>query len=279
MEKAIIFGASLTGQKLYEQLKEKYECICFVDNDSSKQGTLCKGLRVIPPEQIMKMDYDIIVIASLPGFFEIKTQLKGLGVQEKTIQDQYVKQSAEARIRFLKQYSKIAQDKNLDGAVAELGVYRGEFAKEINKVFPDKKMYMFDTFEGFETDDILYEKQMNLSSHSEGHFGNTSIELVMEKMQTPENCVIRKGYFPDSLDEQDFSETFCFVSIDCDLYLPAIKGLEFFYPRLEKGGLICIHDYFADTFLGIKKAVDEFCDNNNVSIMPVGDNISVSILK
>src|SRR6188508_837716 len=33
------------------------------------------------------------------------------------------------------------------GNVAELGVYKGEFAKRINQLFPDKKLYLFDTFE------------------------------------------------------------------------------------------------------------------------------------
>ena len=37
--------------------------------------------------------------------------------------------------------------------MAELGVYRGEFAKEINKVFPDRTLYLFDTFEGFAEQD------------------------------------------------------------------------------------------------------------------------------
>src|SRR3989344_5317525 len=33
----------------------------------------------------------------------------------------------------------------VDGSVAELGVYRGEFATQINECFPDKKLYLFDT--------------------------------------------------------------------------------------------------------------------------------------
>ena len=44
--------------------------------------------------------------------------------------------------------------KGLSGCVAEVGVYKGDFAKYINEVFPDRKFYLFDTFEGFYENDI-----------------------------------------------------------------------------------------------------------------------------
>lgn len=46
--------------------------------------------------------------------------------------------------------------------MAELGVYKGKFAVEINKLFPYKKLYLFDTFEGFFSQDIDIEKVMNI---------------------------------------------------------------------------------------------------------------------
>jgi len=45
-------------------------------------------------------------------------------------------------------YEEIAYHK-LEGSVAEVGVFRGDFAKRLNLLFPDKKLYLFDTFEGF----------------------------------------------------------------------------------------------------------------------------------
>jgi len=47
------------------------------------------------------------------------------------------------------------------------------------------------------------------------------------------------------------------VNIDADLYVPTKAGLEFFYPRLNKGGAIFIHDY-NDKWPGVMKAVEEF---------------------
>ena len=43
---------------------------------------------------------------------------------------------------------------NVPGAVAELGVYRGQFASCMNKLFPERTLYLFDTFEGFDPEEL-----------------------------------------------------------------------------------------------------------------------------
>jgi O-methyltransferase len=45
--------------------------------------------------------------------------------------------------------------KDLKGNVAELGVYKGKFARYLNHFFPDRKLYLFDTFEGFDNRDVV----------------------------------------------------------------------------------------------------------------------------
>ena len=59
-----------------------------------------------------------------------------------------------------KQLEFIAQsiyDRGIEGSVAECGVYKGEFAKRINQCFPDRNLYLFDTFEGFDIRSIKSE--------------------------------------------------------------------------------------------------------------------------
>jgi len=46
-----------------------------------------------------------------------------------------------------------------------------------------------------------------------------------------------------------------FVSIDVDMEQPVYDGLKFFYPRLQQGGYIFIHDYNSAYLVGVKKAV------------------------
>ena len=67
--------------------------------------------------------------------------------------------------------------------------------------------------------------------------------------------------------------------MDADLYMPTKAGLEFFFPRMSKGGIILIHDYNSD-WPGLMRAVDEFVSANEVSLLPVPDaDSSIMILK
>ncbi|WP_211147053.1 TylF/MycF/NovP-related O-methyltransferase [Paenibacillus dokdonensis] len=165
--------------------------------------------------------------------------------------------------------------KNITGNVAELGVYKGGFAKHINKVFNNRKLYLFDTFEGFDERDISYDIEENFSVKTT-QFIDTSIDLVLSKMEYPENVIVKKGYFPQTSEELE--DQFAFVSIDTDLYKPIYDGLNYFYPRLAVGGYIFVHDYNNSIFKGAKEAVREFCSENSIPYVPISDNLGTVII-
>ena len=156
----------------------------------------------------------------------------------------------------------------VNGNAAELGVYKGNFAQRINYLMPDRKLYLFDTFEGFHEEDIKKEVSKNFSS-GEQDFSDTSVELVLNKMKNRSNCIVKKGYFPGTA--TDIDDKFCFVSIDADLYEPILNGLKFFYPRLENKGYIFVHDFNNYDYKGARQAVLEFCNENNIGYTPIPD--------
>jgi O-methyltransferase len=159
--------------------------------------------------------------------------------------------------------------KKIGGSVAELGVYKGGFAKYINEAFPDKKLYLFDTFEGFDSKDILAEKNRGFDNSDE-NFSDTSIDIVLDKMKNKDQCIIKKGRFPDTTKDL-VDEQFCFVSIDADLYEPIYQGLKFFYSRLTSGGYIIIDDYNNKLYPGAKEAITTFCAEQRISFTPIPD--------
>lgn len=101
-------------------------------------------------------------------------------------------------------------------------------------------------------------------------FSDTSVEDVLAKMPFREKCIVKKGFFPETFD-LDSNEKFVFVSLDMDLYQPILDGLRVFYPRLAKGGFIMIHDYNNFNYPRCKEAVDLFCKESGVSIVPLSD--------
>jgi O-methyltransferase len=158
--------------------------------------------------------------------------------------------------------------KGLTGNVAELGVYKGKFAKYINQYFSDRKLYLFDTFQGFDSRDIDREKSKNFSL-AEQDFSDTSLEMVLKQMPFPQNCIPVKGYFPESAGQ--IEDRFVFVSLDADLYEPIYQGLIFFYPRLQEGGYIFIHDFNNDAYKGARQAVEKFCQERSINFLALPD--------
>ena len=257
---------------------------------------------ILKPEKALEMEFDKIIISNLRVYdiVAIEKQLQNLGIEKSKITPlsyyenlhiNYYLEGEEdeffdARIIWLKQWSDYVHWKHLSGNVAECGVFRGRFAHFINKYFSDRKFYMFDSFEGFQESDIkanldLKDESFNASCFNEtGHFSNTNIEIVMNKMLYPDKCEIHKGYIPESA--VGIKDEFCFVNLDMDLYQPMFEGLKIFYPMMVKGGVILMHDYFhEDLATSVQKALEDYETfiGHELCKIPIGDFISIAVIK
>ena len=61
------------------------------------------------------------------------------------------------------------------------------------------------------------------------------------------------------------------MSLDADLYEPIYNGLQFFYPKLVRGGYIFVHDFNNDSYKGSRKAVEQFCSEQEINFVPIPD--------
>ena len=164
---------------------------------------------------------------------------------------------------------------SVEGAFAELGVYLGNNSAvlyEYAQIY-DRKLFLFDTFEGFDDRDLV-----GIDSNQEMQFKDTSLEAVKKFVGENRKTIYVKGYFPESVTEECKNEKYAFVSIDCDLYIPIKAGLEFFYPRLSKGGMIFIHDYSGCFFEGARQAVDEYCRVNCLTPVLLSDKAGTAVI-
>lgn len=180
------------------------------------------------------------------------------------------------RIVSLTYASQLIYQRNVKGEIAEAGVYKGGFARYLNVMFPDRKLFLFDTFEGFDKNDVVSNKDNTSQTEKwiNGH-KDTNVELVLNNMQYRNNVIIRKGLFPESAN--GINEMFAFVNLDMDLFLPTYEGLKFFWQRLSPGGIIFVHDY--GTWDGINKAVEQFSSEENVGFMCMFDRVTVAFAK
>lgn len=277
MKTAVIYGASATGQRVYEEVKDKYKVLYFVDENPALIGEKIGGLQIKNRKAVISEKPDFIIMGMLTGYEEAIKYLSENDITEDEIIVKYVDLNFRARKDCLEKIKVIFSEKKIDGAVAELGVYRGDFAKVINEIFPDRKLYLFDTFEGFPDEDLNYEIENNLLLNDVGKLSNTSVDYVLKRMPYRDNCIVCKGYFPDTT--VGLEERFAFVNIDVDLYKPILAGLEYFWPRMVDNGYIFIHDYFSLPYAGPRKAVEEFSKKNRCMFIPIGDTLSVAFVK
>lgn len=137
----------------------------------------------------------------------------------------------------------------LDGSFAELGVYKGASARLICEVKGEKKLFLFDTFEGLPNPSVFDSPVLKGKQYTGG------LDYVKQEIVSYKNVFLIKGLFPATAKEAE-NETFAFVHLDPDIYESVMAGLNFFYPRMTQGGIILSHDY--PSLPGVKKAFDEF---------------------
>src|SRR3989338_3807176 len=146
-------------------------------------------------------------------------------------------------------YDTVQKTEKVDGVIAEVGVYKGGSAKLIREV-TQKPLHLFDTFEGLPS---LCEHDDPGQFHKGDY--SASLESVKNYLKDYTNISFYKGVFPSGV-EPVRSKRFSFVHLDVDIYESTLNCLEFFYPRMSKGGVIISHDY--PDSRGVKKAFDEF---------------------
>lgn len=153
----------------------------------------------------------------------------------------------------------------IHGAIAELGVYRGITSGFLRGLSPSRKMYLFDTFEGFP------QRALRPFQAGDVRFRDTSESIVKQNIGNLDNVEFRAGYFPDSVIGLE-DERFAFVLLDFDLYLPAAESFSFFYPRLVRGGYFFLHDFNSpESDRAISRAAKEFLADKPELIVEIPD--------
>jgi len=173
------------------------------------------------------------------------------------------------------------------GARAECGVYRGATAlllarawRSRQPAFDGEGLYLIDSFVGTSKSG---EKDL-IAVRDGGGIRREPFFSVAQAGLTPE---LVRGYFTEfpktricadwipqvfaPLDEVRWA----FVHLDVTLHAPTLAALEYFYPRLNSGGVIvCDGSPFCP---GARTAWDEFCASRNLAWVVLGNRETVLI--
>jgi O-methyltransferase len=143
-----------------------------------------------------------------------------------------------------------------EGHLAECGVFKGAtayiLAKELRSRKSDKKLHLYDSFEGLSSP-----AKVDGDHWTKGDMVGCLDEVQKNLSELAPYIVYNKGWIPDCFD-QSSQTVFSFVHIDVDLYKPTLDSLDYFFPRMTRHGILLCDDYGFATCPGAKKAFDDF---------------------
>lgn len=148
---------------------------------------------------------------------------------------------------------------NIEGDYCEFGCFTGasiNHALNVHNTYMKEKnmhFYGFDSFEGF---------PVEVHKEFKSEYFKSDYQMVKKLEKKFNNCTIIKGFFKDSLNNNEIKkkiQKISFAFIDCDIAYSCQDVFEFIKPRLTNGAYIMIDDYYN-------------IDNNGDSILKIFKN-------
>ena len=176
----------------------------------------------------------------------------------------------------------------LRGEIVECGVFKGNSLMRWIKLRSllensfSRKIYGFDTFWKFPKASIKEEELQRKKFLEEA--GNTSVKKrdflnYLKKLNLYENVFLIEGDIIKTVPKfinNNNSIRISLLHIDVDLFEPTKISLEYFFPKVVKGGIVILDDYGA--FPGANKAIEDYFEKSNYKIEQFHFSNSVSFL-
>ena len=161
----------------------------------------------------------------------------------------------------------------MDGDFVELGCYKGDTSlllaellveKSVEK--PAKKLWIYDSFEGLPEKTIEDESAIGKDVMGGELFvakREVKARFLRAGLPVP---IIKKEWF-NELTEVDLPERIAFSFLDGDFYESIKDSLKLVENRVNRGGVIIVHDYNNPALPGVARAVDEWVRGKEIKIV------------
>jgi len=164
--------------------------------------------------------------------------------------------------------------RSIRGSTGECGVLGGVgsamICKTLENSYRDGEMHFgFDSFEG-----LSEPAEVDRTKYAWQKKGSLAIpqEISQKNLADFPFCQLVKGWIPECF-EVAKQHRFRLAHIDLDLHQPTVDSLEFFYPRMNPGGVFVLDDYGHLTCLGVRAAVNEFFSDKPEVVLETVDGV------
>jgi O-methyltransferase len=144
----------------------------------------------------------------------------------------------------------------IDGDVIECGCWKGGFSIFMSYAFPEKKMWMCDSYEaGFQSTDVARHKYYDLERHrpdvnwqllgfttnEDYSFEGIKQRFLDYSLDDVKRFNFVKGYVKDTLPNLEIDKI-SLLRVDVDAYSATLEVLEELYDKVQVGGYIIFDD-------------------------------------
>ena len=171
---------------------------------------------------------------------------------------------------FINNLLLIEKFRPLDGCVVECGVWRGGMIASISELLgTSRDYYLFDSFDGLpqaKEVDGSAANDWQQDKESPKYFNNCKAEMTYAErameMAGQKKFYLIEGWFSDTLPLFNPELPIAILRLDGDWYDSTMDCLINLFPKVKKGGLIIIDDYYA--WDGCSRAVHDFLSKGNL---------------
>lgn len=158
---------------------------------------------------------------------------------------------------------------DIKGDIVELGCNRGSTSIWIQKILDinnsNKSFHVYDSFQGLPEGNKIKDADFVKKTNVKGRMTIRKKDFVKTFNQfkiTPP--IIHEGFF-NEIPDKEYPSSIAFAFFDGDLYSSILSSFEKTYDKVEKGGIIIVHDYGCNAFgEGVRTACSEFLVNKTL---------------
>lgn len=278
IKSAAIFGSAKAAEQALSFAKlSGIKIICYIDD--FRTGTK-DNLPIVNRETFAESFQDS-ADAVLFGFMQAGKADEGIRTEKMVPMIPYTLSNVETNknLYFSTEY---VVSEGVPGDIAEFGTASGRtasvFAGCINLFSSDKKLHLFDSFEGFPEPEAAADKYCPMVTDglwAKGgcqYLSRIELEWLMEAFLDRDSFRTCKGWFCDTLKEITPDQKFSLVHLDCDFYQSAFEVLDdmFANKRLESGAVVLFDDWNSNRSsrkFGERKAWAEISEKYSVTTL------------
>lgn len=125
--------------------------------------------------------------------------------------------------------------------------------------------YLYDAWAEMKEDLLLASEKKNKMS-----YGYLDVALTKKNLEPFQSCTIfNKGFIPDSFGVSQNPESIVWLHIDLNSAAPTLAALDFFWDRLESGGVILFDDYNWIGYEDTKKVILDWLSTRAGTLLPL----------